>query len=426
MKLLWITNLLFPEANSILLANNSELLGSGGWLVSAAENLLHLGGIELVVAAPSNLVRTLTKVTGNKIIYYALPCDNERKYKREFEDFWKNIVTVEKPSIVHIHGTEFSHGLAFLRTQITLPTVLSIQGISEEVGHHYLDGISYYEIYKNITIFDLLYSGSLLKQKNRYINHGMKVEREMIKSVKHIIGRTTFDKSHALNINPDVQYYKCNEILRNTFYDGSTWGYDSCQPHTIFLSQSSYPIKGLHQLLKAMPHILKRYPDTMIRIAGSNIFASDSFKQRLIRSSYVKYIARLIKKLGLQNHIQFIGPLNADQMKKEYLNCNVFICPSSIENSPNSLAEAQILGVPCVASFVGGIPDMIPNKNHGVLYRFSDSIMLAYSVCEVFSSPWASAEQIQEARERHCVNTIVHDLLAIYDSLMREHDSTDK
>lgn len=426
MKILWITNMLFPEANSVLLGKNTELSGSGGWLVSAAENLLHHGEVELVVAAPSNLVKELTKITGKNIIYYALPCDNERKYKRSFENLWKNIVTIEKPAIVHIHGTEFSHGLAFLRTNITIPTILSIQGISEEIGNHYLDGISTFDIYRNITLFDLLYSGSLLKQQKEYIKHGKNVEHEMIRSVKHIIGRTTFDKSHAVILNPDVQYYSCNEILRNTFYDGSTWNYDTCKPHTIFLSQSTYPIKGLHQLLKAMPFILKEFPDTKVRIAGSNIFSSDTLKQRLVRSSYVKYIGRLIKKLGLQNHIQFTGPLNADQMKKEYLNCNIFVCPSSIENSPNSLAEAQILGVPCVASFVGGIPDMIPNKNHGVLYRFSDSIMLAYAVCEVFSSKWESKEQVYEARNRHCVKTIVQDLLAIYDSLINEHDRSDK
>ena len=58
----------------------------------------------------------------------------------------------------------------------------------------------------------------------------------------------------------------------------------------------------------------------------------------------------------LEDKVSFLGPLNAEQMKAEYLRSNVFLCPSSIENSPNSLGEAQMLGVPCVASYVGGIP----------------------------------------------------------------------
>lgn len=63
-------------------------------------------------------------------------------------------------------------------------------------------------------------------------------------------------------------------------------------------------------------------------------------------------------------------------MKQEYLNANVFICPSSLENSPNSLGEAQILGTPCLASYVGGIPDMMFG-NEGYLYRFEEIEMLA-------------------------------------------------
>ena len=418
MKLLWITNILFPEANSALLGNTAELSGSGGWLVGAAENLLRAGGIQLVVAAPSHIVNRLTKIECKDITYYALPCTNERKYNPEYEEIWRNVVSIETPSLVHIHGTEFSHGLAFIRANITIPTVLSIQGISEEIGNHYLDGMSLCDVYRNITLFDLFYSGSLLKQKKRYLNHGAKVERQMIKSINHIIGRTTFDKSHVLTLNPAAQYYSCNEILRSSFYDGSVWDYDSCNQHTIFLSQSAYPIKGLHQLLKAMPYILKQYPDTKIRIAGSNIFASSTIKQKLVRSTYVKYLERLIKKFRLEGHVQFTGPLNAEQMKSEYLNCNVFVCPSSIENSPNSLAEAQILGVPCIASYVGGIPDMIPNDSCGLLYRYSDPIMLAYSVCNAFSSRWKSTSQVMLAARRHNVDKNIQNLLSIYRSII--------
>ena len=60
--------------------------------------------------------------------------------------------------------------------------------------------------------------------------------------------------------------------------------------------------------------------------------------------------------------------------------------PSSIENSPNSLGEAQLLGVPCIASDVGGVTDMIPNKECGIIYRFEEVELLAkhipsFSIC---------------------------------------------
>lgn len=421
-KILWVTNILFPEAVGLLTGKPSVVNGSGGWLDSSARSIISEGEIQLVVVAPSSLVRTLTKVDGKKIVYYALPCRNERKYYSEFEKIWRQIVDVEKPDIIHIHGTEFSHGLALLRAKIQVPTVLSIQGLSEEIGYHFLDGMSYKDVLLNLSISGLFLAGSPFKQKRKYIKHGLTVEREMIESVQHIIGRTSFDQSHILMINPNAVYHKCNESLRDAFYEEKIWSYQSCQKHTIFLSQSSYSIKGFHQVLKAMPLILAHYPDTIIRVAGTDILSSRTLKQKCMRSSYANYINRLIHKLGVKDKVCFTGPLDAARMRDEYLKCNVFVSPSSIENSPNSLGEAQILGVPCIGSYVGGTPDMIPNPEAGYLYRYSDIIMLASMVCKVFSSEWDSTKERQIATVRHNREKNLRDLLSIYRFIEHNHN----
>lgn len=421
-KILWVTNILFPEAVGLLTGKPSVVKGSGGWLESSAGSIISEGGIQLVVVAPSNLVENLTKIDGKEIIYYVLPCRNERKYYSAFEELWRQIIDIEKPEIIHIHGTEFSHGLALLRAKIQVPTVLSIQGLSEEIGYHFLDGMSNKDVLLNLSIGGLFLARSPFKQRRKYIKHGLTVEREMIKSVQHIIGRTSFDQSHVLMINPNAAYHKCNESLRDAFYEEKIWSYQSCQKHTIFLSQSSYSIKGLHQVLKAMPLILTHYPDTTIRIAGTDILSSKTLKQKCMRSTYANYIKRLIRKLGLMDKVCFTGPLDAVRMRDEYLKCNVFISPSSIENSPNSLGEAQILGVPSIGSYVGGTPDMIPNPKVGYLYRYSDIIMLASAVCKVFSSEWDSTEERQIATMRHNRKMNVRMLLSIYSFIEHHHN----
>ena len=90
-----------------------------------------------------------------------------------------------------------------------------------------------------------------------------------------------------------------------------------------------------------------------------------------------------IKKYHLQNKVIFTGPLNESKMRQRYLDAHVFVSPSLIENSPNSLGEAMILGVPSISSYVGGVPDMIKDKKEGFLYQHDAPYMLAY-ICEIF------------------------------------------
>ncbi|MBE9469360.1 MAG: glycosyltransferase family 4 protein [Bacteroidetes bacterium] len=91
----------------------------------------------------------------------------------------------------------------------------------------------------------------------------------------------------------------------------------------------------------------------------------------------------LKNRLILKNKVVFSSFLNEDQICDYYLKANLFICPSSIENSPNSLGEAQLLGVPCFASYIDGVPDMMKGKEKN-MYRFEEIEMLADKVCESF------------------------------------------
>jgi Glycosyltransferase len=109
-------------------------------------------------------------------------------------------------------------------------------------------------------------------------------------------------------------------------------------------------------------------------------------------------------------------------MKNEYLKANVFLSASTIENSPNSLGEAQLLGVPCLASYVGGVPDMIPNERCGQMYRFEDSEAMVYKIAQVFeqSKDFDNTEMRRVASERHSVACHVSDTIKIYRQIMKD------
>ena len=108
-------------------------------------------------------------------------------------------------------------------------------------------------------------------------------------------------------------------------------------------------------------------------------------------------------------------------MKKAYLHSNVFVLPSTIENSPNSLGEAMLLGVPCVAADVGGVTSMMDHKEEGYVYQSTAAYMLAHYICGVFDME-ERAESVGlaargHARKTHDPQQNLQDLLAIYQIL---------
>lgn len=403
MKVLWITNDLFPEAKS-LLTNSTELRATGGWMLGLADSLKQVApnDFDLYVASVSTMVADLTKLKGKDITYFAIPYGKGNiKYNKEYESYWRQIYDTVKPDIVHIHGTESSHGLAFLNVCPETKTVISIQGLASVCHRFFNHGISKAQLISSTSLYTMLRRLTLFHLKKIFKIKGDN-ELEIIKQAKYFIGRTEWDKAHTWAINPDAEYKFCNEILRNEFYTGC-WNYEACNKHTIFMSQAWYPIKGLHMLLKAMPLILREYPDTVIKIGGKDITAASSLKERMTMSSYGRIIKRLIKKYNLEKHVKFLNPLNATEMKEEYLKCNLFLCPSTLENSSNSLGEAQILGVPCVASYVGGVADMIPNAECGKMYRFEEIEMLAKCIVDTFkeSKNFDNTTMREIATKRH-------------------------
>lgn len=415
MKVLWITNILFPEAEQ-LLTGSGELKASGGWMLGAANALLRNKKVKLTVASVSTKVHKLTKLEGHDILYYILPMGKgNMDFNMDYCKYWQQVNNDVNPDVVHIHGTEYSHGYAYMMACDCNNVVISIQGLTSAYYPYYYFGMTKKDIYMNMTFRDMI-RGSILKGQNQFKQRAA-YEIEMIKTTRHIIGRTSWDKSRVWAINPNAEYHFCNETLRPDFYDGSRWMYNQCDKHSIFISQAGYPIKGLHQVLKAMPFILRHFPDTKIRVAGGDITKSVTLLDKLRLSTYGKYIKNLIKKYNLDGKVIFTGNLNGEQMKQEYLRANVFVCPSTIENSPNSLGEAQILGTPCVASYVGGIMDMMKG-NETNLYRFEEVEMLAEKVCRVFINEVNQIDIRDIAVQRHDPIKNSEQLYSIYKSII--------
>ncbi len=389
MKVLWVVNLPMP-----VIATQLDLPVSNreGWLTGIIEKIglkPYNDRFNLAVAFPvegSGLVinREVTISEQFRVRAYGFGenVDAPYVYDSALEETFGTIIRECQPDVLHVFGTEYPHCLAAVRA-FNNPdfTIIGIQGLCTRIAEHYVADVPLGVKY-GFTLRDLLRRDNVWQQINKFRRRGEN-EVEAIRLTNHVAGRTTFDRDFCDSVHPGVNYHHLGETMRMPFYQGS-WNPENCTPHSIFLSQGDYPLKGFHYVLRALPRILEAYPDTMVFVAGANILARSTWKDRLKRSAYGRYLNKLIRKYRLRDHVVMLGKLNADQMKEEYLASHVFVCPSSIENSPNSLGEAMLLGVPCVAAAVGGIPSMMVGGQDGILYPPGDVDALADAVIEIF------------------------------------------
>lgn len=416
MRVLWITNTIFPAPSKAL--NISPPI-FGGWMYGLATQISKSHDYKLAVATTYN-GSIFRKLKIDEVIYYLLPAKST-VYMKYLEPYWLKVCNDFCPELVHIHGTENTHGLYCMRVCPTLNYVVSIQGLISVISTYYFGNISKWDILKNITLRDVIKSDTLFQGKKEYKLRGA-LEKEYILKTKHVIGRTSWDFAHVISLNPKVNYHFCNESLRECFYKNQKWSINEKNNYSIFISQASYPIKGLHQVLKAISFLKNDFPEIRVRIAGKNMVCKKNLAEKIKRKGYGSYIGRLIKKLCLDKHIQFIGTLTEEEMVNEYLHTHVYICSSIIENSPNSLGEAQILGVPCIATYVGGIPDFVSNSESGLLYRFEEVEMLAENIRKIFTDDslalHLSINAIKAAEMRHNLVQNFERTIEIYNKVL--------
>ncbi|MDO5544818.1 MAG: glycosyltransferase family 4 protein [Eubacteriales bacterium] len=413
MRLLWLCNVAPSEVRQAAYGKP----GSGWWLDHAFSDLRKTGNTMRILYPE----QTGRGELDDKCCYATFRRPDRHKYDPAMEVFFRQELRDFQPDVIHIWGTEYAHTLAMLRcceeAGLLDRTAVSIQGLCTACARHYTEGIPH-AIQRRFTFRDFLRQDNILQQQKKYALRG-DMETKALQLTRHIIGRTDWDRACTSLINPQAQYHFCNETLRSPFYT-SRWRYENCQKHQIFSSSCVYPIKGFHYLLEAFALVLQKYPDATLAVPGAS-FLDRGLKSTLRRDSYHKYLVELTKKYHLEDKITFLGKLTPERMKEQYLRANVFTLPSTVDNSPNSLGEAMLLGTPCVAADVGGVSTMLTHGTEGFLYPSADPGMLAYDICRVFEME-TQAEELGAAASRHAAAT--HDpeknlagLLEIYRQL---------
>ena len=411
MKVLWVVNMVMPKLAENLGIQTSA---SGSWLIDFSDSLENSENHELAIVAVHG--KTFLRKKIGRTEFFLLPgsIKNMRFYTESYKIYWKKIIENFKPDIIQIYGTEYTHAISLIRLNLSIPILVTTQGIMSKIKKYDFAGIS---------IKDFLFNKKSYRKNNEIILHLMrclsaKYENEMIKNVRYITCDTLWAKSCCLEINPSAKIYNLNFNLRKEFYESTKWSYEKIQKFNIFTNPGNLPLKGLHKLIEAI-HFIKEFGYINIHLVVPS---------KVVDSVYGTIINDLIKKYNLETNIEFKGRLDSANMVEEMLKSHIVVVPSAIEGSSMILHEAMYLGVPVIATCRGGMIDFIEDGKDGFIYDFEESQYLAMRIIELFENKELceklSKNAIKKSESAHKRKFNFENCLKIYEEVIKlEHKS---
>lgn len=325
-------------------------------------------------------------------------------HKRQdyFIKTYLNVINDFQPEIIHIFGTEQNFGLIALHTHV--PIVIHLQGLLTPILTAFFPPS--YSL-RQYVMSDYL-PWKMLKRWRRYVyfRKNTEVEKQIFRYNLHFMGRTQWDRNITSIYSPTATYNYCSEILREVFYEPSI----RKLPDRLIISTtiSSLLYKGFDMVLKCA----KLMKEQMKLDFEWRVFGNVDPK-----------IAEKKEKICLKDvSVKLMGVASPNELKQSIIESTLYVHPSYIENSPNSVCEAQMLGCTVVAQNVGGMSSIVSHGETGFLVPANDPYQMACVIRYLFYHPSENEEMghrsAEIAHKRHDKDQIIDDLLGIYNKYL--------
>ena len=382
MKVLWLAPIPFIDDDSSHPAP---------WIITLAKVLVE-NGIELTILNYNSKIKDkIIKKKFDKIqfIYIQTP-----KLKKDLLTLYMLRISIMKDylctiidsyDLLHIHGSE--HQYEVMAVDMKIPTLMSIQGIISEV-------VKVIPIISNLKIW------IEWKISSKY-------EKRYLLKYKYFSCRTHWDTNYIKTMNSKAKIYNIWEMIREDFFED----HFSNEKVNILFVGGKNPIKGLIELLKAYNSSLQQ----------------KGLKLIILGNCKVDDINKIIRKHHLLNinikNIDCRGVQDVKGMIKSYEDSFCLVHPTYIDNSPNSVCEAQLSGLPVIATDVGGVASLIENEETGLLIG-RDCKDIEYAVDKLLNDDrlkkYISQKSRQLARERHNPSLILSQTINMYHDILKD------
>lgn len=411
-KVLW-----FSLTSSCYSGTKTNGYNGGGWISSLEKELTKCDNIQLGVAFMSRTSKgkeiqhgvtyypmTYPKKTLGEKWKYFFNYSVEDEYKPYIARF-KSVVDDFCPDVIHIFGSESLFG--FVKLITNTPCVLHIQGILNPYKNAFFPPSVSKESYmtRSLSPRKILQSyREMITWRNSCLR-----ERALIKIIDNYIGRTKWDEIITRTINPHARYFYGSEILRPSFYSEAQHKFP--EQMTIISTSSGTLYKGLDLILKTA-QILK-------------LFHHCEFKWIVFgNTENLHYIEKMTGIAHEDVNVDMAGIGTEEDIYNALVNATAFAHPSYIDNSPNAVCEAQLVGCPVVATDVGGIKSLIVDGETGFLVPANDPYQMAWRLKLLFKNrslaQAISQKGKNQAKERHNKEKIVNELINVYKTLLNE------
>jgi glycosyltransferase involved in cell wall biosynthesis len=412
LKVLWLTNN-GCSAMELLDQGNQR----GGWLSSLEKELWAIEELDLHIGFYHG--RNINSFQHGNTTYHPLIRGNKKNKITRYlgrvfgnkngdaEELKKvlSLVNSVKPDLIHVHGTEDNFGLIQLLTKI--PVVVSIQGILNPIKEKFYSGIPANVAAMNESILDRISLKSAKYSFNAFKKGAIR-EKAILRNSKYIIGRTDWDRTVTRVLAPNSKYFVGQEMLR---------------PHFSTINWKKARFDGKIKIVTIISDGHFKGFETIIKTAQLlSEYGKLDFEWLVIGLSENSSIVRITNKWLNIDHrvygVKLLGIRNEVEVAEFLLTSDIYCQVSHIENSPNSLCEAMMVGMPIIASFAGGTSSLLKNGEEGILVQDGDPFVLAGSIIEIVTdidkALTFSKTARDRARRRHNKERIVNDLLQTY------------
>ena len=233
----------------------------------------------------------------------------------------------------------------------------------------------------------------------------------MIRGHEFVDVQSAWVGAHVDGINPAAQRFSVDRVLREPFYAAEGW-----QPsgsNTVFCTAAyTAPFKGLHVAVRALKLLRSRIPDARLRIAGAHQ------RNGIRQDGYMRWIGGIVRHSGLAKAIDWLGPLDGEQIVAELQSAAAVAIPSFAETYCVALAEAMRVGTPAVVSVTGGTAHLGDDEHSCLFFPPGDEAACAHQLERVMLDAELARRLSRESREvatrRHDSERIVQRQLGIY------------